>query len=46
MIIVDHGSGRMEIDDYGRIYGVGDNIYGDTMEALLNVVCHIENSGC
>ncbi len=36
----------MEIDDYERIYGVYDNIYGEPLEALGNFICYIKNSGC
>lgn len=46
MIIIDYGGDRTEIDDYGRLYGVGDNIYGDLMEALDNTICVVKNYVC
>ena len=33
----------MEIDDYGRIYGVDEEI--DLMDALGNFICKVINAG-
>ncbi len=36
----------MEIDEYGRIYGVGDNTYDDPMEADINFGCQVIGNMC
>ena len=33
----------MEIDDYGRTYGVYDNIFSEPLDAVVNFICYIKN---
>jgi hypothetical protein len=36
----------MEIDSYGRIYGVSDDAYNGLLEELLNFGCKVINMIC
>jgi len=44
--MLGYGADRTEIDDYGRIYGVGDITYDALLDAVDNGACEVHNIIC